>query len=1183
MKILKIRFENIHSLKGEHEIDFTKSPLVETGIFAIVGPTGAGKSTILDIIMLALYGQMPRINEKISKNTIDKYGAVLTRNTERAYAEIEFSSNNKTYRSKWVIKRTRNGTLSDYTMEISELPKGNIIESRKSDVPKVNERIIGLKYEQFLKSIVLAQGSFSKFLKAKPEERTEMLEKITGSEIYRTIGKRAFEMAQKHKKIFIDKENLLQNFSILTKEQKSEYVENQKTLTKNIKEYAEKITEITEKIKIKTNIKKINEQIQNLQEKKKQTDTEIENFNQYSDKLDIHEKLLNLKADLYEHKELENKNREFSESLTKTENKKANLEKTLNTKETEQQHITNDLEKTEEEYKINQIEIRNFNELSKKQDLNEQEYQIVNKNLEKTKTELNNLKKQKEKFTQKKEKLVIQLASTKKWIEKNIQLKELNSDFIIIEQALNNYTETKKSTYKTINESVFKNKFPKTKWNEYLNIANDISAKIKADINKLQTSNTSQNIEHLKTEYDNILSELPIIEKQSENVKKYAELISKKDGFLSKNKEFQINLTNLNEIENKTLNEIEITTILIEELRKRYEREQLEAKYEQDRLKLEDNIPCPLCGANHHPFVENKQEIKIDFTKQELKKSENKNKNLETDLKKLISDISKIKSLINSYKNQIIELEKEQKSVNKNFDKNNTIINQNFEINDNLYIAKYYKKILEQKTHVRERITDLETLAKLKNQYQTILNLSEKIDTVLNFYAKAKNVLNRYKSYYEGISKPDDILNKLKIQLSDFQENNEKIIELSNNINANIEIYNNNAEQITAIDKKVVELHQSTNNLKNILSSISNKKYIISTEKFAGQTGDEYEKTVRTKIDSLKNNLSDIKNKLTKISTQLSENKSLNIEFSIKLSEIKSVFEQKNSFLLNKLKNIGFTSVEQAMNGLLTEDEAKEIKQKNIALQETQFSINQSLDEIISAYNIELKNDDKKISLSELIKNNDILENKKQTTNQQIGSISTIIKNDDEQKEKLTSLKSEISILQTEYERWKALDNIIGDKKGKRFAEMAHKFTLRELIAISNKHLKNFSARYLLDKTSDSKNYLFVRDAYMGLTQRSVHTLSGGETFLVSLSMALALSDLASRKTKIESLFIDEGFGTLDEHTLNKALNSLEKMHTDYNRTIGLISHVPEIKERITTQISISKSNSGYSTIKIIP
>ena len=422
---------------------------------------------------------------------------------------------------------------------------------------------------------------------------------------------------------------------------------------------------------------------------------------------------------------------------------------------------------------------------------------------------------------------------------------------------------------------------------------------------------------------------------------------------------------------------------------------------------------------------------------------------------------------------------------------------------------------------------------------------------------------------------------KLKKEITNFEKNNKLIDKLSNEISTNEKIYKNKLIQIEEINKKTAEIGNKTENLNNYLSDISTKLEIISTEKFNGKTAENYEKEIRKQVEELKNNISEIRNQETRISTQLSENEDLSKELSIKLKSTKTEFEYKNNILSEKLRKIGFETVELATNSLLSDEEAKIIKQKNQELQDSKLSVNQSLKDVSTDYEIETKKDDNEFILEELSTKLNNTEQNKQSDNQEIGSIIATLKNDSEQKEKLSELQTEIKKLKIEYERWEALNKAIGDAKGKRFAEIAHQFTLTELIAISNKHLKNFSARYLLDKTSDSKNFLFVRDAYMGMSKRSVHTLSGGETFLVSLSMALALSDLASRKTKIESLFIDEGFGTLDEQTLDKALNSLEQLHSDYNRTIGLISHVPEIKERINTQILISKSNSGYSTIEI--
>ena len=193
MKICQVKLKNIHSLKGEHTIDFVNGPLGEAGLFVITGPTGAGKSTILDVITLALYNRIPRISASISKKVIEEEGVVLTKNTDDCYAEVEYLVNENLYRSSWSIKKTRNNTLSERLHFLTDVTNNNtIISSSISQVPKENEAIIGLNYEQFVQSMILAQGQFSKLLLAKRDERNQLLEDITGTSIYRTIGRAAF-------------------------------------------------------------------------------------------------------------------------------------------------------------------------------------------------------------------------------------------------------------------------------------------------------------------------------------------------------------------------------------------------------------------------------------------------------------------------------------------------------------------------------------------------------------------------------------------------------------------------------------------------------------------------------------------------------------------------------------------------------------------------------------------------------------------------------------------------------------------------------------------------------------------------------------------------------------------------------------------------------------------------------
>ncbi|MDR1809210.1 MAG: hypothetical protein LBR34_02240 [Prevotella sp.] len=188
MRIIIVRFKNINSLADEWEIDFSLPQFSENGLFVITGKTGSGKSSILDAVSLALYGKTPRFPD-IKNNPIDE---VMTRGAKDSYAEVEFEVNHKIYRSSWKIERNRNGNLNPVRRNISDENNVILAEQIKSCDAKIVE-ILGLTFEQFTKVILLAQGSFAAFLQADKADKGELLEQITGTEIYGEISKRVFE------------------------------------------------------------------------------------------------------------------------------------------------------------------------------------------------------------------------------------------------------------------------------------------------------------------------------------------------------------------------------------------------------------------------------------------------------------------------------------------------------------------------------------------------------------------------------------------------------------------------------------------------------------------------------------------------------------------------------------------------------------------------------------------------------------------------------------------------------------------------------------------------------------------------------------------------------------------------------------------------------------------------------
>ena len=212
----------------------------------------------------------------------------------------------------------------------------------------------------------------------------------------------------------------------------------------------------------------------------------------------------------------------------------------------------------------------------------------------------------------------------------------------------------------------------------------------------------------------------------------------------------------------------------------------------------------------------------------------------------------------------------------------------------------------------------------------------------------------------------------------------------------------------------------------------------------------------------------------------------------------------------------------------------------------------------------------------------DLLENQKKKIDFQQGSIHQSLKDDQEKRVRLGTLLSDAESKKADYEKWSRMNQLIGDATGSKFRKIAQSYVLATLIRAANNYMKTLTQRYVL-KVTPGTFVITLEDAYQGFVSRAATTISGGESFLVSLSLALALSDIG-QTLSVDTLFIDEGFGTLSGEPLQNAINTLRSLHTINGRRVGIISHVEELKERIPVQIQvIQEGNNSSSTVKIIP
>ncbi len=1216
MKILQIRFQNLNSLAKTWHIDFTDPAYGENSLFAITGPTGAGKSTLLDAICLALYGRTPRLS-RITKTSNE----IMSRHTGICFAEVEFETVKGKFRCHWSQHRSRQhagGELQQPKHEIADAAANTILESRIRNVATRVEEVTGMDFDRFTRSTLLAQGGFAAFLQASPDNRAPILEQITGTEIYSRLSIKVHELRTDEQARLQELQQTLEHISLLTPEEEKELQkvvsdrEGQgKLLKKETADIRKKMGWLDILAELKAEREEYNRQLQTMAEEEKKhapkldllvpglAAQEIESVYQKQNTL-----LASQSKELTEIKEVAAKMDELFRLQKHTGESCQDGQKQLQQAETESkkgQQLIKLVQELDLRLHAAEEQLQEHAEILKTISGQQKEEAAAIQTLEQKLAQEEKKKKELDTFFKQQtgdEKLVEEISALQLEINSLLDLQRQGSTHSRTrKKAEQDVLQKKQSmTLLTKEESSLQ-----AQTAEVGRVLNGLQEEIQQILQGKEAETVQQDLFQSQTRKKTVQDLLLLVEEQAGKKKALDTLRRQILQEAEKEKEINGQLT----LNTKEVTGLQQEITLLEKNLLLLARIQ---KLEAERNRLQDDSPCPLCGATTHPYsqgnipVPSEEEAGLKEAKTELRGLEKENaqlthqgivcseeqNSLTRRIKEGDEDLSRKQKrteelLANlelpSLKHVDLQLLKEEEqelvqqivSLQQNCDRLKQLDRKRAETGKKeKELAQMQQRLEKDLLHAGHQVASAEQeTERLLQEERSLFMELEKITTSL---------FKKLASY--GISEPvltrlPSILEELGTRAEEWKRKKEEETHTAARTLTLSSKLSHKQEYLQKLTAQTADKEEQRRKAKKSLDTLEKNRTALFGNKSTEEEAERLElavKDARKMLEQWNREYAAIDNKITAARTLQEKLKSDSQQRSQEI-------EKQEERLGQALKSSPFSDLDEFLTARLQPQELEQLIELQNDLQERRTKLQTLSKDRENALQKEEAKQLCKEEAQELKQKLAELEKQLAEVQGQAGGAQERLKKNsadrEEATERLTAIKAQKKVLS----RWSRLHMLIGSADGKKFRNFAQGLTFEMMISHANRSLLHMSDRYILVRDKIQPLNLNVIDTFQAGEIRSTRNLSGGESFLVSLSLALGLSRMASQNVRVDSLFLDEGFGTLDEESLETALDTLSQLHED-NKLIGIISHVNALKERIPLQIEIVPGTGGRSSIK---
>ncbi len=1206
MQILKLSFENINSFKGAWTIDF-QAPDFRSGIFAIVGPTGSGKTTILDAICLALYGHTPRIGS-ITQNANE----VMNRDCDSCRSSLEFQTLSGRYRATWSQKKQKTfDKTGKYGQVVSTMEKfedgcwipitdGSKVTSKKQEVQK----IIGLSFDQFKRSVMLSQGDFAAFLKSKPNERAQTLEQITGTQIYSLLSTKVYDLAEEQKKIFEDKQRevelspVLDDAVVLTKqEQLKGITEEAKVLETQISKIEKESRWISETAELRNQFLRVKAELERLKENRNEffrKENVVRLAEHAQNILPIFNTLID-KQSLREDS-IKEKSAAENELVNATKSLK---EKDFNFKAAEEALNNENLQKPKKLALFSQIEFLDaeISPLIKSSRLAQEEKIKLENETSDCKYHLNKAKEDIRKLEEDREKRDLERKEDIKGAflyQRKDELRDCKITAETLSAALADAEGKADKASETVKSQEKEAEALRIRKEKIASVIEADKVLLKEAEKRLSEILDGKTLDELTQEQLSFSEQIPLLEAvksalkavcdQKEEIVRQEDVMQRDsaelDNWSSKKEGYE------KEIQSLTSRQEELEALVqIDELTK-------------VRAELKEGEPCPVCGSLEHPFAANlPPEVATAKERLAVVKEES------TDLQKNQKEADR---KIDVLKDRILVSEKRLKELRKNLDLAEEELTLKCgragltregvtEEAAAVLITKKESLLIDIKKRIA-KARDAESKAAAAKE--KIAGITEELHRVEMVFSNAQTKFESAKSL---LAQAQTGREKARTELEQFWR---KTAKEYGSVITDGELFAHNPELFKRWIAKAAKYEELLESCREIENSLAIKK---GTLPGLVESVERLEKSSREKSDQAAELQTELKTKqlqrdklfgtklveierkaYERLLSQLAEAKDQAYENLSKARSVQAAAEQ-------RLKTAEQRSAEAEKNLLSAKTEWTDALKKEKFESEEDWRRARLDSEAINALHKEITDykaqsrsaadrfseADKKLAEKESQKLTDksleVLEAEKREASaekekllEQKGELQKELKTDEEARIKRAGIEDELKKLKHQVAVWDRLNTLVGSSSGDKYRRYVQSLVLLTLLKNANVELTKLHSRYRLAKGGGDME-IKVIDSDLADQERPTDNLSGGETFIVSLALALGLAQMASNNVRIDSLFLDEGFGTLDDDSLEKALNALSSLNAQ-GKTVGLISHVDQIKERIPSKIVVKRS-----------